>query len=125
MSATGTLTINASLAVTFAGTGGFTVGTFTCSHTTTTSLTFNDAATFTITTAFNAFTSRTGAILTFTSDDATNRVPFILNQGATCNVLANFTRINASGGRTIRSFNGVITDCLNVVSFSDIGTSRH
>jgi hypothetical protein len=38
-------------------------------------------------------------------------------------VLSNFTRIDASNGRTIRSFNGTITDCLNIVGFTDIATT--
>jgi fibronectin-binding autotransporter adhesin len=117
---TGTLTINASLAITFAGTAGFTAATFTCSHTTTTSVTLKNSITYTVTTAFNAFTSRTGAILTFTSDDGTLKAILTLNQGATCNVLANFTRIDASNGRAIWTFNGTVTTCLNIFSLTDL-----
>ena len=62
------------------------------------------------------------SILTFTSDDGTIKAKLKLNQGATCNVLANFTRIDASGGRSINSFNGIITNCININSFNDLKT---
>ncbi len=107
-------------AVTIAGTGGFTVGTLSSiASAATRTYTFNDAATFTITTAFNAFQSRVGAILVITSDDAVNKVPITLQQGATCNVFASLTRVDASGGKTIWAFNGTITTCTNVLTFTD------
>ena len=46
------------------------------------------------TTAFNAFTSRTGAILTFISNDGTLKANLVLqNDSTTCNVLASFDLI--------------------------------
>jgi hypothetical protein len=68
-------------------------------------------------------TTRIGAIQVFTSSSLTIKAILTINQGATCNVLANFTRIDASNGRTIRSFNGTITDSINIVAFTDIATT--
>jgi hypothetical protein len=76
--------------------------------------------TYTITSAITCFSSRVGAVVLFTSDDAVITAKLTLSQGATCNVLANFTRIDASGGRNINSFNGVITSCVGVYSFTDV-----
>jgi hypothetical protein len=81
--------------------------------------------TYTVRGALTLNTTRIGSVQTFTSSSGVGGTKAILtlNQGATCNVLANFTRIDASNGRTIRSFNGTITDCLNIVAFTDIGVS--
>lgn len=116
----GTFTINAGVTPTFAGTAGFTVATFTWSTASAVTLTFKNSVTYTITTAFNCFLSRNGSIALFTSDDGTLKATLTLNNGATCNVLASFTRIDASGGRPILSFNGTITTCTNIFSYSDV-----
>lgn len=110
-------TTNASL--TFSGSSGFTIGTVTVPNAFAITWTFVNGVTYTITNAFNAFTSRIGATVLFTSDHASNRAILTLQVGATNNVLGNFTRIDASAGRTIYTFNGVVTDSLNVVSFGD------
>lgn len=129
--ATSTITINSLLSATsftvssstnptFAGTTGFTVGTFTCSQVAATTVTFKNGVTYTVTATFNAFMSRVSSILLFTSDDATLTANLILNNGATCNVLANFTRINSSGGRTIFTFNGTLTTTTNITAITDL-----
>lgn len=125
-----TLTINSLLTITgtftnssnttFAGTAAFSIATFACNQTSANTITFKNSLTYTITTAFNAFNSRTASILLFTSDDGTLKANLTLNNGATCNVLASFTRIDASGGRPILSFNGTITTCINVFAYSDV-----
>ncbi len=56
----------------------------------------------------------------FTSDHATNKANITLNNGALCNVLASFTRIDASGGRTIFTFNGVLTTTVNITAITDL-----
>lgn len=123
LTVSGTLTINSGQSITFAGSSGFTVATFTCSNLSVNTHTFKAGVTYTITTALNAFTSRTGSILTFTSDDGTLTAALNLSQGASCNVLANFTRITNSG-RPIWTFNGTVTGCSGIFAFNDIGT-RH
>jgi hypothetical protein len=121
LSATGTLLCPAAN-VTFAGTAGFTVGTATFQNITSNTISLKNSVTYTVTTALNASSSRTGAILLFTSDDGTLKATLTLSQGATCNVLASFTRINASSGRSIVTFNGTITSCNNIVEKHDYGT---
>jgi len=47
----------------------------------------------------------------------------ILQNGARCNLgYVNATDINSSGGRTIQSFNGVLSNTINWNVFNDINT---
>lgn len=108
--------------VNFSGSAGFTTASFSSTTTTAQTIAFNTGGTFNITSAMVANTSRVGSILTFSGVSSTNRSKLFLNQGATCNVLANFTNIDASSGRTINTFNGTVTNSLNVRSFTDIPT---
>jgi hypothetical protein len=114
LTATGTVTISATSLITFAGAYGFTFATLTFSNSVARTQTFANGVTYTITTALNAYTSSIGTPLLFTSNHASNRANITLQIGASCNVLANFTRIDASGGRPIKTFNGTITDSPNV-----------
>lgn len=122
LTATGNVTVNAGISPTFAGSYGFNVANLIINNVNAQTVTLNDAATYTITTSLEAYKSRVGAILTITSDHASNKAVLTLNQGATCNLLANLTRIDASGGRTIRTFNGTVTSCTNVQEFHDLQT---
>ena len=116
---TGTLTL--SFTHTFAGTSGFIVGTFSrvTNNSTNVTLTLQNSITYQIN---NSFITRNTfpAPITISSNDATLRANLILVNPATCNVSCNFIRINASGGRTINSWNGVITDCLNIRSYTGL-----
>lgn len=138
ISTAGTVTLNSLLTIsnllilpssssTFTGTAGFTCGSLLggASGISAATTTLAAGITYTVTSAFGTNNGRIGAIHTFTSSSGVGGTKAILtlNQGATCNVLSNFTRIDASNGRTIRSFNGTITDCSNIVSFTDIGVS--
>jgi hypothetical protein len=135
--ATHTITINSPLLilgdlsilqnqnVAFTGTDGFTCSTFSSPSITARTVTLQEGITYTITSALTANTSRVGSILTFTSSHASNKAILTLQNPASCNVLANFTRIDASNGRTITTFNGTITDCLNILEFHDLPTSSH
>lgn len=122
LSASGNLTINAGVSPTLAGSFGFSVANLIINNVNAQTLTLNDAASYTITTSLEAYKSRKAAILLITSDHATNKALLTLNQGASCNLLADLTRIDASGGRTIRTFNGTVTDCTNVQEFHDLQT---
>jgi len=70
---------------------------------------------------------RTGAAVTIASNSGTVKAKLFLAPEATCNTNANFTRIDASieatgygiFSRTINTWNGVVTDCFNVNSFTD------
>lgn len=113
-------------AMTFAGSFGFTVGTFNCNQATGITITFANTITYTITTAFNCFAanilSSTGvAQLTITSDHATNKAILTLQSGATCSVMASATRIDSSAGRTINAFHGTLTSTTNWFSYTDYG----
>lgn len=121
LTATGTMTLSGTVAITFGGTSGFTVGTLNITATANNTLTLANTVTYTVTTSLTAFTSRTGSTFLFTSDHATNQAILTLNQGATNSVLANFTRIDASAGRTIYTFHGTVTSCNNIVSYTDGG----
>lgn len=106
---------------TFAGTAGFTCATLSCSAIAASTISFKESVTYTITTLFDCHTSRLGSIILFTSSHASLRASILMpnNGNNLCNVLANFTRIDASGGRSICTFGGTVTDCLNVVSYTD------
>jgi hypothetical protein len=118
LTATGTLTLT--FTNTFAGTAGFTVGTLSKIVTTSinTPLTLQNSVTYTVT---SAIVSRNlGGPNSIISNDATLRANLILVNPATCNVSCNFTRINATGGRTINTWNGVVTDCINVRNYTGL-----
>jgi hypothetical protein len=125
---TGNITINSLLQVagffsipgssnTFLGTAGFTVGTLANSSGGAQTYTFTVGNTYTINNALTIYNTSSTTIVT--SSHAVNRATLILTNGATCTVRANFTRINATGGRTINTWNSTVTDCLNVRNFTD------
>ena len=120
----GTLTLPTnSVATTFTGTYGFTCGTLAGGFSGANTLTLESGVTYTVTSALNINTTRIGSIQTITSSSPTVKAILTLNPGATCNALANFTRIDASAGKTISTFNGTVTDCSNVISFNDMPVS--
>lgn len=120
LTATGTVSMSTA-SVIFSGTAGFTFGTLTSSSIGSTTLTLKNSLTYTINTAFNWCSSRAGT-LTITSDDATLRANLNITNGAALCVIGAVTRINASGGRTLNTFNGTVTNCINVNSFTDLKT---
>jgi hypothetical protein len=121
LSISATLTIGNGATTTFAGSSGFTAATVTCVVTTAITVNFKESVTYTITASFSCFKSRTGSIVLFTSSHASTKANILMpnNGNNNCNLLASFTRIDASGGRTINTFNGTITDCTNIQSYTD------
>lgn len=119
----GTMQIAYNGATTFTGSAGFTVGTINYGVNQALALTntFKFGNTYTITSSLNLISAISGAN-TIISSDATNRVAFILQQGATCNTNVSFTRVDNSLGRTINTWNGTVTNSLNVRSFTDLST---
>lgn len=115
-------TILSSTSLTFTGVAGFTVGTFSETNISAATVTLKESINYTITSSLSAFSSRNGSSLIFVSSHASTKANLILQNGASCACLANFTRIDSSGGRPIRSFNGTITDCINIQSFNDLAT---
>jgi hypothetical protein len=102
---------------TFAGAFGFSVGTLI--PPTGGNLSLKNGVTYTINNALSGGVGNSNAIV---SDSGTLRANLILVNGATCNTRQAFTRIDATGGRTINSWNGTITDSINVRSFTDLQT---
>ena len=122
LTASGTLTIGTGATTAFSGTAGFTCATLLNQSTAATTVTLKDEVTYTVTSSLNCFTTRVGSILLFTSSHASNKANLTLQNGATCQCLASFTRINSSAGRTINTFGGTVTDCTNVRQFYDLST---
>jgi hypothetical protein len=114
-----TFTMLAGVSITFAGTAAWSVGTFSSATANAMTVTLVNGLEYIITTSLSAFNSRTGSILLFTSDHATNQANLTLNNGASCNCLASFTRINANNGRAIWTFNGTLTTCNNIFVLTD------
>ena len=111
--------------ITFNGNYGFECNSFTIntSNTYTYSLILKNSIEYKINTDITClYLPTSGAQSLITSDHATLKSILTLKNGATCNIRANFTRIDASGGRTINSWNGVITDCINIRPFTDLQT---
>ena len=101
--------------LTFIGAAGFDIGTFTPSSTGA-PLVLKNGNTYII----RNITGGIGSAGPIQSDSLTLRANLILPQGGTCNTRVNFTRINATGGRTINTWNGVVTDCINVRSYTGL-----
>lgn len=124
LTVTGTMSFPTNFSVIFAGTSGWIVGTFSSANTGTVTYTLLNTVTYTITTSFQCASSRSGSLVLFTSDHATNKAILTLTNASTiCYVLASFTRIDAGNGRPINTFNGVITTCINVYAYTNINPS--
>lgn len=130
-----TLTVNSTLsattlaftsalaAITFAGTNGWTCATLSCPTVSAQTITLKESITYRVTTSASGYQSRVGSILLFTSSHESTKAILTLDNPASCNMLADFRRIDASNGRTIVTFNGTITDCTNIVESHDLSTS--
>lgn len=122
LSFTGTFTIllSGGFAI-FAGTAGFSGTTFICSSAAGGTISLKESITYTITSSFTCNQSRVGNTVLVTSSHASTKANLLMpnNGNNTCNVNASFTRIDASGGRSINTFNGVCTDVINIREFHD------
>jgi hypothetical protein len=116
-----TITIQGST-VTFSGTSGFSTTTLSCPSTNAQTITLAASITYTITSNFTCNSSQVGGIVAFVSSTPGTQYKINLTNPGTCNVLANFTDADASGGRSITTFNGTISNCNNVVSYPDYVT---
>jgi len=105
--------------VTFTGSYGFITDNFYIENIAALTLTLANNVTYEVSRAFSCYKSRVGAIVTLTSDHASNKAILYIHPGADCNILASFTRIDASSGRSLSTFNGTITDCLNISECHD------
>tara|TARA_R110000868_G_C10948744_1_gene767653 strand:+ start:2094 stop:3659 length:1566 start_codon:yes stop_codon:yes gene_type:complete len=109
-------------ALTFGGSGGFSIGTYNwTTAATTNTLTLTAGNTYIVTNAFTATSWGSGAGFraTVQSSSGTTRANLTLSGSATTNTQHNFTRIDASGGNPIFTWNGTVTDSPNVIVFGD------
>lgn len=119
----GTITINSLLTadsltvglngnVTFAGSAGYTVGTFTCA-TAGRTITHTIGRTYTVSNALNV-TGTSASRITFNSSSAGTRATFNLGLTATQSVVeCNGTDIDSSGGQTILTSAGTLNNTIN------------
>ncbi len=127
VSTTGTITFNAlqtftgtvtlpNTNATFGGSSGFTCATLTnTTITATRTYTFQALRTYTVTTDFTTVHAAAQTVrFVFASSSGTDRALFTLAGGATQNVgFVDPTRMDASGGQTIFTYHGVVTDSPN------------
>ena len=113
----------ATYTVTFAGTNGFSTNTLQGLNSLS-NLVLTYGNTYTITNAFTyLYQTTAGNTPTVKSSSTGNKVVLTLNQGATCQLgYVNFTDVDASNGRTITTFDGTLSNTLNILSFTDITT---
>lgn len=110
LTVTGTWTVVAT--TTFAGTSGWSIATLTCT-TAGVTITMKNGVTYTTNTAIT-MTATNATRIVFTSDDATIKAIWTLNNGATqAMTYVNGTRIDSSLGQTIWSFGGTLTSTIN------------
>jgi hypothetical protein len=120
LNVTGTLSATgASPGFTFTGAGNATIANLLSTTTSGVSWIFSHLRTYTITTSLVVIGRGNAANAKFSSSDATIKAAVTLSPGAICTCIADFTRIDASAGRGINAFNGTITDCNNIYSFTD------
>ncbi len=107
----------------FAGSFGFVVNTFIWTYTSSATVTLSPSVTYTINTLLDDSKATVNDHLFTSSHASTKAIILMPNNGANlCNVNGGFTRIDASGGRSITTFGGTITDCTNVVQYYDYPT---
>jgi len=107
-------------AVIFTGISPFTVNSLISDISSVQSTTLVNSLTYTINSLFRCSSSRVGSIVIFISDHGSNKaiINFPNNGTNTCDVLASFTRIEVTG-RSVNTFAGTVTDCINVNQFYD------
>lgn len=120
--------------VIFTGSNGFTVDDFVYSNRNTTvagrRLTLQSGNTYRVKKSFklsgNGATGGTAqGSATLSGSVSSPRAIFILDHGATCFSNGAILNIDASGGRTINTFSGAITNNVNVRSFTDLPTAGY
>ena len=129
LTCTGTLTIGNGYSRTVAGAGGFEVGTLVLLAQAGYNFTLQEGVTYRVNTRIDATDTSPSArllikssasILIGTRPTAVAKAILTVAPGATTALgYVNFMDIDASGGRTIYTFNGVVTESFNIVPYSD------
>lgn len=108
---------------TFAGTAGWTCNTLSLTAAGAFTITLQNGITYTTTTAATLTGGTNAARYTMTSNDATIRAIWTLSNGASQSLTyVNGTRIDSSGGQTIYTFGGTLTDTINWLLLTTPGT---
>jgi len=113
--------------VVFAGAGRFDFDILNYTANTAAQMTLQADVDYQIWETLNISQSRIGTPVAVISSSPTVKAKFFLHPNATCNCNANFTRIDASieavgygvYSRSINTWNGVVTDCININSFTE------
>jgi len=117
-----TISTTSTTAATFTGTAGWICTAFGANQTAAATITLQDGIEYIINGSLASSASRVGTPVLFTSSHATNKAKLTLDQDATCITNAFFTRIDASLGRSINTWTGTVTDCVNINRFTDLKT---
>jgi hypothetical protein len=117
----GLLQYNATFAITWAGTSAFNINNWTILTTDARTHSFVDSIQYTINGDFQCSLSRTAASVLLTSSHGTNKANIgFTNSRSICNLLADLTRIDATGARPMVTYNGAVTSCVNVFRQTDV-----
>lgn len=119
----GTLTIGTGATTTFAGSFGFNCTNLSIPSISAITVTLKDGTTYAVSGQIYVYLSRTGSNVLITSSHASNKAILTVSYGAEIRLNCAFTRIDASAGRPLRTFNGVVTDCDYIQSFYDLKTA--
>ncbi len=104
----------------WAGTAGFTAANLIIQSTTAATHTFAASKTYTLTTLIQEILSNPAAHPVIQSGTGGTKTNLTLSRGCICTLgYVDFTDVDASGGRTIDAFNGVLSNTVNVNSYQD------
>lgn len=107
--------------LTLAGTAGFTVSTLSIAQHNASSISFTPGLSYIVTTAITTaiLTKSQSGNMTFKSVTPGTRATLTLQQPGTCDLIyIDATDMDSSAGRTIRTYKGVLSNCLNWNTFS-------
>jgi len=122
------------VSVVFAGTAGFDINSLNCNSASAQTVTLQAAVQYEIWESMSICQCRLGSNITVTSSSASIKAKIFFNHigwagnVTICDVMANFTRIDADTtsisipgfySRSINTWNGTVTDCINVNRYSD------
>jgi len=106
--------------VVFAGTYGWSCDTLLHNAVGACTLTLQEDEIYEIWGAISIAQCRVAATVHVLSSSATVKAMIYLDNDARCEVMARFTDIDAAAGRPINTFNGLVTDCINIFSYTDL-----
>jgi len=106
--------------VVFAGTHAWSADTLLHNAVGACTLTLQENLAYEIWSAMSIAQCRVASVVHVLSSSTTVKALIYLDNDARCECMARFTDIDASGGRPINTFNGLVTDCVNIYSYTDL-----